>query len=199
MRVQKTAIFGGTFSPPHIGHIAMVKGLAELSEIEKILVMPAKIPPHKDGDVISAEHRVNMCKLAFNGIKKVEFCLDELYLEGKSYTLNTLEHLKTKGVEYPIFVIGADSFINFHKWFCYEKILKLAELYVYSRNGFSFEDIIKTKEDLEKKGAKITLLDFVPPAVASRDIRKMICDDNSVNELLAPSVLEYINKHSLYR
>ena len=89
--MKKTAIFGGTFNPPHIGHRFMLEGIASQPEIEKILIMPAKIPPHKS-DVVSAEHRVNMCKMAFCGIEKCEISLEELNLPGKSYTVNTLHH-----------------------------------------------------------------------------------------------------------
>ena len=58
--MKKTAIFGGTFNPPHSGHRFMLEGISKLSEIEKILVMPAKAPPHKSGEIVLAEHRVNM-------------------------------------------------------------------------------------------------------------------------------------------
>jgi len=131
--LQKTAIFGGTFNPPHIGHRAMLEGVAALPEIFKILIMPAKTPPHKSGDIVLPEHRVNMCKLAFNGVKKAEICLEELNMEGKNYTVNTLLHLSKKGVDNPVLVIGADSLVNFHK--CRHQFrnsfLQLGSLYTF--------------------------------------------------------------------
>lgn len=196
---KKTAIFGGTFNPPHLGHRFMLESIARLPEIEKVLVMPAKLPPHKSGEIVSPEHRVNMCSLAFEGIPKTEISLDELSLKGKSYTVKTLEYLKQKGCENPVLVIGADSLISFHKWYRFEEILSLAELYVYMRHGCSKESLLSAKEDLKKLGAKITLSDILPPEISSTQIRKNIKSGGCDGDFLAPSVLEYINKYSLYK
>ena len=197
--LKKTAIFGGTFNPPHLGHRFMVEKILSLPEIKKVLVMPAKKPPHKSGEIVSAEHRVNMCQLAFKGMAKTEICLEELFLEGKSYTAKTLEALKNKGIENPVLVIGADSLINFHKWYNFKEILSLAELYVYMRRGCLKENLLSAKENLEKLGAKITLLNVVPPEISSTKIREDIKKGGCDNQFLTPSVLEYINKYSLYK
>lgn len=197
--LKKAAVFGGTFNPPHMGHTFMLRGVAERSEIEKVLVMPAKTPPHKSGEILSAEHRVAMCRLAFEGIPKTELSLEELSLEGKSYTVKTLEHLKQKGIINPVWVIGGDSLINFHKWYEFEKILSMAELYVYIRWGISKESLFSAKENLEKLGGKITLLDFEPPEISSTEIRQGIKNGSLNKEFLKPSVLEYITQRSLYK
>ena len=195
----KIAIFGGTFSPPHLGHKVMLEGILGLYEIEKILIMPSKTPPHKSGDILPVEHRVNMCRLAFENVNKVEISLEELSLGGKSYSVKTLKHLKSKGIEFPIFVIGGDSLINFHKWYNYEEILLLSELYVYKRKGENTEDLLKAKENLEKKGGKITLLSIVPPEISSTKIREKLKLGEDVSHMLEPSVLRYIKEHSLYK
>ena len=195
----KIAVFGGTFNPPHTGHSFMLKGIAELPEIKKVLVMPAKAPPHKSGEIASAEHRVNMCRLAFEGVPKTEISLEELSLEGKSYTVKTLEALRKKGIINPVWVIGADSLVNFHKWYEFERILSLAELYVYMRRGVSKESLSAAKESLERLGGKITLLSIVPPEISSTEIRQEIKRGNLNGEFLSPSVLEYIIQHSLYK
>ena len=197
--IEKTAIFGGTFNPPHIGHRAMLDGISKLPEISKILIMPAKTPPHKSGDIVSAEHRVNMCRIAFEGVNKAEISLDELSLEGKNYTVKTLKFLKEKGICNPILIIGADSLVNFHKWYCYEEILTLAELYVYGREGILESDFLSAAKNLKRLGGKITLLDIYPPAVASSDIRAAFLKRENPSELLDPLVLEYIKEHSLYK
>ena len=146
-----------------------------------------------------AEHRVNMCRLAFDGIKKAELCLEELNLQGKSYTVNTLHHLKKKGVENPVLVIGADSLVNFNKWYNYEEILGMAELYAYQREGIDEKLLLNSKKSLENQGAKITLLDIYPPAISSSHIRAAFLKGETPDEFLAPSVLNYINECSLYR
>lgn len=196
---KKTAIFGGTFNPPHMGHSFMLKAIAEFPEIEKILVMPAKAPPHKSGEIVSPQHRVNMCRLAFEGLPKAEISLDELSLEGKSYTVKTLEYLREKGIKNPALVIGADSLINFHKWYMFEKILSLCELYVFMRGGMSESKLLSAKENLEKLGAKITLLNVLPPEISSTEIRQNIKKGDCNGTLLDRNVLEYIKSHSLYK
>lgn len=195
---KKTAIFGGTFNPPHVGHRAMLEGISALPEIFKILIMPAKIPPHKSGEILSPEHRVNMCNLAFDGVDKAEICLDELCLEGKSYTVKTLWHLKQKGIENPVLVIGADSLMNFHKWYRFEEILSLAELYVYRRGGFSEADLLKATKKLRDLGGKITLLDICPPEISSSEIREAFLKKENTSKFLSPLVLKYVKEHSLY-
>ena len=195
----KIAVFGGTFNPPHMGHRVMLEGISTFPEIEKILIMPSKTPPHKSGDILPVEHRVNMCRLAFEGINKAEISLEEIYLKGKSYTVKTLKHLKSKGIRYPVFVIGGDSLIDFHKWYRYEEILLLAELYVYGRKGEDTKDFLLAKENLEKKGGKITLLDIVPPEISSTEIREKIMLREKTSHMLEPSVYNYIKEHSLYK
>ena len=195
----KIAIFGGTFNPPHMGHKVMLEGISALPEIEKILIMPSKTPPHKSGDILPVEHRVNMCRLAFENVNKVEISLEELSIRGKSYSVKTLNHLKSKGIEFPVFVIGGDSLIDFHKWYRYEEILLLAELYVYKRKGEDTEALLKAKENLEKKGGKITILSIIPPEISSTEIRKKLKLKEEVSHMLEPSVLRYIKEHSLYK
>ncbi len=197
--MQKTAIFGGTFNPPHLGHRFMLESIAKLPDFEKILVLPSKLPPHKSGEILSAEHRVNMCRIAFEGVKKAELCLDELYLSGKSYTLNTLKNFSQKGVKNPALIIGGDSLVDFHKWYMYEEILSLAELYVYKRGGISDEQLLSAKEKLEKLGGKITLLDICPPEISSSMVRKGFKKGEDCSEFLNPLVLDYIKENALYR
>lgn len=195
----KIAVFGGTFNPPHMGHKVMLEGISALPEIEKILIMPSKTPPHKSGDILSVEHRVNMCRLAFGNINKAEISLEEISLKGKSYSVKTLKHLKSKGIEYPVFVIGGDSLINFHKWYRYEEILRLAELYVCVRKGEDTDEFLFAKENLEKKGGKITLLSVIPPEISSTEIREKIMLSKKTSHMLEPSVYNYIKEYSLYK
>lgn len=196
--MQKTAIFGGTFSPPHKGHIAMLRHLSSLKEIEKILIMPSKTPPHKTGKILSAEHRVNMCRLAFSNIKKAELDLSELNFSEKSYTLNTLEFLKEKGIENPILVIGGDSLVDFHKWYKYEEILKMCELMVYKRSSIDDNALLEAKKTLETLGGNIKILDFYPPNISSTEIREKTLKGEDTKEIITPQIANYIKENGLY-
>lgn len=197
--MQKTAIFGGTFNPPHLGHRFMLESIANIADFEKILVLPSKLPPHKSGEILSAEHRVNMCRIAFEGVKKAELCLDELYLKGKSYTVNTLKSFRQKNIKNPVLVIGGDSLVDFHKWYMYEEILSLAEFYVYKRGGISDEQLYSAKERLEKLGGKITVLDICPPEISSTMVREGLKKGLDQSEFLNPQVLDYIRENALYK
>lgn len=194
----KTAIFGGTFNPPHNGHVAMLQRLAKNTEIQKILILPSKTPPHKSEDIVSAEHRVNMCRLAFSNTEKAELCLCEFDLPGKSYTSNTLEFLKEKGIDHPIFVIGADSLVDFSKWYKYQEILKKCSLLVYKRYNIEEDAMLSAKLALEKLGGKIKILDFCPPNISSTKIRELLKKGHSVEDLLPNSVTDYIKERGLY-
>ncbi len=196
--MRKTAIFGGTFNPPHNGHMAMVKDILEMENIDRVLVMPAKIPPHKTSHIASAEDRVAMCQLAFGDIAGAELCLDELELPGKSYTVQTLEFLKTKGIVQPIFIIGGDSLRDFHEWHRYTDILKLAEIYAYRRSGVDDGDVLSAKSKLERLGGKITILDICPPDISSTEIREKIASGELADDMIPPKVVDYIKNNKLY-
>ena len=92
---MKIGVFGGTFNPVHLGHLNCLKSVAEQADLDKVIVMPDRIPPHKQAeDLASSEDRLNMCRLAFADIPCVEISDWELKQEGKSYSVITLRHLK---------------------------------------------------------------------------------------------------------
>ncbi|MBQ4154855.1 MAG: nicotinate (nicotinamide) nucleotide adenylyltransferase [Clostridia bacterium] len=192
------AIFGGTFNPPHLGHREMLTYLAKTGRFEKILVMPAKIPPHKTGFFAAPEDRLIMCKGAFGGIEGVEVTDFELRLSGKSYTALTLEALREKGIENPTLIIGADSLIDFHKWFRFEDILKMASLCVYHRSGCDDKKLLSAKERLENIGGKITLLDYCPPNISSTKVRELVGNNKSISHLVTLPTNNFILKNKLY-
>lgn len=195
---KKLAIFGGTFNPPHLGHKKMIEMLLGLEIFENIIVMPSFIPPHKKGNFAPARDRFKMCCMSFGGLKGVTVSDFEISMGGKSYTVLTLEELKKQGIVFPGFVVGADSLVNFHKWYRYEDILKLAHLVVYKRAGVSEAELLSAKANLEALGGKITLLDFYPPDISSTEIRETLKQGGSAEEFLTESVNEYIIDNGLY-
>ena len=196
--MSKTAIFGGTFNPPHLAHKDILMHILDLDIFDEILVMPANVPPHKDVVSVSVEDRLNMCRLCFGGFSGVRISDEELKLRGKSYTLNTLEKLKEKGILNPTLVIGADSLVTFNKWYEYKKILSLCNLMVYLRDGVEKDKILKAKAKLEKEGGVITVLDYTPPAISSSEVRQAFKEKGSADGLLSAEVEKYINEHKLY-
>lgn len=194
----KTAIFGGTFNPPHLGHRAMLEWIVKSGEFDSVLVMPSNIPPHKSGKVVSAENRLAMCRLAFGDLDNIAFCEEELRMQGKSYTANTLKSLRQRGIINPTLLIGADSLVTFDEWFSYEEILKLAELIVYLREGIDLSAVYEAKEKLMLLGGKITVIDYTPPSISSTKVRSLLESGETASELVSPKVLKYIKENQLY-
>lgn len=187
------AIFGGTFNPFHIGHYQMLNAVCNLDFIDKVLVMPDKIPPHKDFEnIVDDIHRQNMCKLVCDDFKKAQLCLVEFERNGKSYTVDTVKLLKEK---YPndnfYFVIGGDMLSTLDTWYNWEELIKIIPFIVFSRCGFTDFDSALTR--LEKKGASFTVIDESITDVSSTYLRQNInCD------LLPKKVYNYIVEKGLY-
>ena len=113
----RTGIFGGTFDPVHYGHIRLAETAYNELSLDKVIFMPAYIPPHKADNIVSDwEHRVNMLKLAISDIPYFNISFLEKELQGRSYTARTLSILKEK-YEALVFIMGADSFMNLDGWY----------------------------------------------------------------------------------
>ena len=118
MKEMKIAIFGGSFDPVHAEHINIVKAAAEKLETDKIIVIPAYIPPHKQGkSLASAQDRLNMAKLAFGQIKNCEVSSFEISAGGTSYTYRTLQYFREKYPQATFYLlVGADMLKDFYTW-----------------------------------------------------------------------------------
>lgn len=200
---MKTAIYGGTFNPVHKGHYNCLKTVLDCIELDRVIVLPDRIPPHKPaGELISGKDRMNMCKLAFEKLDKVTFSDWELKQKGKSYSVITLRHFHKK---YPddklYFIMGSDMLLSFESWFEYKEILQLASLVCVSRENTD------TKQKLEKhakrlmaeNGGEIIIVDTTPFEVSSTQIREMIKKSADASCYLDENVVQYISDNDLYR
>ena len=192
-----TAIFGGTFNPLHIGHYQMLKALNEDSKIEKILLMPDKIPPHKVCDFLAEDAiRIEMCKIAAKDFKKAELCLLEFEREGLSYTYDTILLLKSKFPDTEFaFVCGADMLVFFDKWYKYEELMKELPFIVFRRNDTDENELIACIEKFKSMGMQIELRDEEITSVSSTDIRK---DFNSFSNLLPKNIYDFLIDRGVY-
>ncbi len=169
-----TAIFGGTFNPFHIGHYEMLQALENDQNIEKIFLMPDRIPPHKVCDFMAEDKiRIKMCEIAAEDFSKAELCLIEFEREGKSYSYDTVLELKNR---YPdrdfAFVCGGDMLTYFDKWYKFEELMKLVPFIVFKRQDTDAEFFNSCIERFSDMGMKIIVKDEVIPAVSSTQIRK---------------------------
>lgn len=192
-----TAIFGGTFNPPHIGHYEMLSALEKSDMVEKILLMPDRIPPHKVCDFLAEEtDRIEMCRLMKEYFSKAELSLIEFERTGKSYSYDTVVLLQGKFPQIDFaFVCGGDMLMSFEKWYKYEELMKLVPFIVFGRSDVS-QDRLEQKIDLLKAmGMQIIPMEEKITAAASSLIRADI--ENSA-ELLPRKIYNYIKEKGIY-
>ena len=191
---MRIGIFGGTFSPVHNGHIAMLKSFACEPYIDKILVVPTYLPPHKSEDLgASVNDREKMLELAIKGISKTEISYVEIKRKNISYTVDTLRELSGQGELY--LLLGSDMFLSLEFWREPYEIMKLAHIVVGRReNDYVTGEKIKAyKADLEKRvGANIHETLFPPTVLSSSEIREKLAQGESIAGLVPREVAEYI-------
>ena len=199
--MQRIGIYGGTFNPPHIGHIRAALAAVRTLELDRLLVIPDRIAPHKtlpDGSA-SPQQRLEMVRLALAGEQAVEVSDMELRREGVSYTVDTLRHIRQM---YPdgelTLLMGTDMFLSFRSWRCPEEILSMAGLGVFYRGDKGEKAAIEAeKAKMEADGAKITLVRNEIVDISSTDLRRMLAFD-CAGPFLPDGVGAYIREQGLY-
>ncbi len=196
----KTLFFGGTFNPPHIAHRKMLEAVAALPEIERVLVAPTNIPPHKEipGMFATKEQRLSMCSLLADGVKKAEVSDIEFRREGKSYSFYTLLELKGQYGNISM-LIGGDMVTSFTTWFNYKELLKIAEFYAVRRKGTDNAEFYESVEALRKEGGTFHILEIDFPEVSSTEVRQAVSNGESAKDLIPENICEYIIQNGLYR
>jgi nicotinate-nucleotide adenylyltransferase len=190
--MPKVGIFGGTFDPIHLGHLITAQSVREIRKLEKIIFIPAFISPHKsDAKTSSAEDRLNMIKLAIDGIPFFDYSDSEIKKGGVSFTIDTLRKLKNSYDELE-FIIGYDNIFSFHTWKDPDEIMKLAKIVVLRRKSShppQFKDKYYNKSVfVQTRGIEIS----------ATDLRERVKKGLPINFLVPPNVLEYIHNHNLY-
>ena len=201
---MRTAIYGGSFNPPHLGHESAVITVSSELSPDRILIMPDCLAPHKAmaENTPSPEHRLEMCRLAFGDIPGTEISDLEIRRGGRSYTVETLEQLTAlyPGDEF-FLVIGLDMLTSFTTgWYRFEDILKMCTLTVISREADDLEELEMNAEKLRVMygGRVIILKNHKPVLLSSSEVRQAILDGN-VNGMLSEEVWKYIKEKGLYR
>ena len=198
--MERIGIYGGTYSPPHIGHIRAAEYAINALKLDKLLLIPTGVSPHKEMAAgASSADRLQMLRLSAAGIEKAEVSDIEIRREGSSYTVDTLRALRE---EYPgaelVLLMGTDMFTSFLTWREPETILTLATLAVFCRGEKGERQRIEDqKAVLEAMGVRIELVENPVTAISSTDLRRMLvfgCAD----PFLMPGVGKYIRIHGLY-
>ena len=188
----KVGIFGGTFDPIHNGHLITTQSVRALRNLDKIIFVPSFVSPHKPNiKSASPKHRLNMIKLAIEGIDFFDYSEYEIDKGGISYTVDTLQEFKKRYDELE-FIIGYDNIFTFHTWKNPDEILELAKIIVLKRKSSiprSFIDkFVKAATFVQTRGIEIS----------ATDIRERVKKGMPINFLVPEKVKEYIYKNNLY-
>lgn len=195
---KKIGIFGGTFNPPHNGHVAAARSFIEQMGLDELWIVPTYIPPHKAYESsVSCEQRLRMCELAFNDVPRAKVSDIEVRRGGASYTYITLEELRTDDVEL-YFLCGTDMILSMGTWRNPARIFELAAIcYMRRECDVSNSEKIaqKCREYKEKFGAEIHEIEGQVIDISSSIIRD---NPNTARFYLPNGVYEYIADMGLY-
>ncbi len=197
----RIGIYGGTFSPPHNGHLRAAKAFMEQMWLDILYVIPTGLPPHKEMEVpISASDRLEMCRLAFSGMEGVYVSDTEIRRGGRSYTVDTLRELS--GEDRRLFLLcGTDMMLTLDQWRESEEIFRLCyPVYIRREADRSLDQKIieKIAEYHQKYGKVVRKIVTEPIEISSGEIRKKIQNGASVSALIPSAVEKYIADNHLY-
>ena len=191
---MKICLFGGTFDPPHIGHLLIAQTVCEAEDFDKILFIPAFTSPHKKS-ITSIKHRIEMVKIAIIDNPKFEYSDVDILRGGVSYTIDSIMDVKRKmNLENAdiYYLIGSDSLIDLKNWKEPKKILDEAKVIVAIRPGFRPSDIPHwILQDVHF--ANIPRFEL-----SSSKIRSRWVEDLTIRYMVTLPIWEYINKNNLY-
>ncbi|MGA2622587.1 MAG: nicotinate-nucleotide adenylyltransferase [Bacteroidota bacterium] len=188
-------IYGGSFNPPHFGHLIVLESVQDQLRFDKVLFIPAASPPHKNDPTLApAAERLEMTRLAIEGNAAFQASDIEIRRDGRSYSIDTLDSLAAEhpGDKFSL-IIGADNFLEFETWKSAREILTKAEVVVMNREGFSAHP---------EKSEFVRMVRFVHVpniGISSTDIRRRVKLGRSIRYLVPQSVENHIRRKGLYR
>jgi nicotinate-nucleotide adenylyltransferase len=197
---MRLGILGGTFNPPHIGHLICGQEAHRELALDRVLLVPARIPPHKPVEhEPGAEHRFELCRLAVAGDERFAVSELELTRAGPSYTVDTLRQLHARApLDELVLILGGDIAAGLGDWHRVEEVLELAIVAVAGRRGTSRESVTETLDDL-RGGERACFFAMPRIAVSSTQIRRRVATGQPIRYLVPEPVRGYIERHGLYR
>ncbi len=205
VREGSLAVMGGTFDPIHIGHLAAAEEARQTLGLERVLFMPAGVPPHKpDRAITTSAHRVAMVELAIQGNPAFELSRLEVDRTGPSYTVDTVELLVARarkaGREPDVTVIlSVESFRGLPNWSEPERLLRQCRLAIVPRDGFPLPGRSWVEEHFPGFEERVSFLDAPRLKLSATEIRERVAAGRSIRYLVPEAVIRYIEDHALYR
>ena len=199
---MKTGIYGGTFNPIHKGHIHLLKEFSKRLHLDRVLLIPTRVPPHKAApDLASGEDRLQMCRLAVGEAPNLQISDIEMRREGKSFTAETLEELHALYPQDQLYLLmGEDMFLTVEHWYRPETIFFLATVCATPRSLHGMGKLqAKMEEYQERYGARCVLEDIPYLPISSTQVRQWVSLGRDVTPLVPEKVAAYIQEQGIYR
>ena len=203
---RRLGLFGGSFDPPHLGHLHAARAALEALELEQVLFLPAARPPHKPGRTLApGAQRVEMLELLLAGEARFAIDARELSREGPSYTIDTVREILAEqgGAERVrlFLILGTDNLGGLVEWCEVEALLALVEPVVVFREGDPTVLLAALEGELSEGAVRRLergLLRLPPVAASSTELRGVLARGGDPGEGLSRAVLEYVRRHGLY-
>jgi nicotinate-nucleotide adenylyltransferase len=197
--VPRVGLLGGTFNPPHVGHLVCATQALGQLDLDRVLLVPVHEPPHKGMEIEpGVAHRVELCRLAVEGEERLGVSLADADVPGPSFTVDTLRRLNERSPgDQLTFIVGGDMAHSLPNWREPEAILELAEVAVAEREGIRRNDIIDRLAGLPVD--RVRFFDMPRLDVSSSLVRRYVAAGRSVRHLVPEAVERYIADAGLYR
>jgi nicotinate-nucleotide adenylyltransferase len=199
--VARLGVLGGTFNPPHVGHLVCAQEAIVGLGLDGVVLVPVGIPPHKEAEADpGVEHRVALCEAAAAADERLSVSRVDADREGRSYSVDTLRALHERAPEHDLtFIVGGDMAHSFPEWREPESILELAELGVAERDGIRRADIVERLSGLRGAQERVRFFDMPRLDISSSLLRRRVAAGRPVRYLVPDAVAGYIESAGLYR
>ena len=191
----RVGMFGGSFDPPHRAHEALARAGIDQLRLDKLFILPTGDAWHKTRQLTPASHRLQMARLAFAGMPKVQVDDRELRRSGPTYSVDTLRELQAEDPGALLhLLIGEDQAAGFTRWHAWEEVARLAVLCVAGRGSGAGLDALRALP-----GVRVEVLQLPAMPESATDIRNRLTMGQDITDLVAPAVASYIETHHLYQ
>jgi nicotinate-nucleotide adenylyltransferase len=195
----RLGILGGTFNPPHLGHLICAEEAYMHLGLDAVMLIPARIPPHKPvDDEPGPEHRLELCRLAIDDDPHLRVSSLEIERDGPSYTVDTLKELHAQMPDTELFlIVGGDVAAGLPQWREPEQVLSLATLAVAKRRGTARAAVEEALAEIPG-GDRARFFQMTRVGISSTEIRRRVRAGQPIRYLVPDQVAQYIHEHHLY-
>jgi nicotinate-nucleotide adenylyltransferase len=195
-------ILGGTFNPPHVGHLALARHARDELGLERVALMPVYAPHKASSNDPGPEHRLAMCRLATEDQPGISACSLEVRRGGPSFTADTLAEIHASHPQAELtFIVGADTARTLPSWHEPARVIRLARLAIAEREGAEYEQVLSALASIEGGAERLASPHFLamsPIEASSSMIRARVAEGAGIEDLVGRAVAGHIAEHRLY-